>query len=143
MKIILKKSIISFTPVPSPGQLVTIDLEWDANYTPGYAIKSTNKIETTSLSNAGVSIAYPCEGFDKIIVTNAAKQSAFCQLSFFDDTSSINGHDGVTVAGNTGVEDIEVDIPDGARYVRFTANINTAGILQEGRIVQMRGTVVS
>lgn len=143
MNIILRKSTVNFTPDPTPGVLVTIDLEWDPDYTPGYLIKSDNRIQTSAFTHSGVSIPYSCDGFDKIIVTNAAKQSALCQLSFFDAMDSAVGHDGVTVEGSSGTENIEVNIPQGAAYVRFSTNVDTADRLQAGRVVQMRGTVVS
>lgn len=143
MNVILKKSTIQFVAPPTPGQLVTIDPALDPSYSSGYAIKASNKIETTAYENAGVSVPIECDGYDKIIVTNAARQSYFCQLSFFDSTSTIQGHDGYTVEGNAGTENIEVLIPSGAVYVRFTTNVDTAGRIESGRVIQMRVAAVS
>ena len=143
MNIILKKSTIQFVAPPTPGQLVTIDPALDPSYSSGWAIKNTDKIVTSTLENTGVSVPVECSGYDKIIVTNAAKNSYLRQLSFFDSTSTLQGHDGYTVEGNAGTENIEVLIPSGAVYVRFTTNIDTAGRIESGRVIQMRVAAVS
>ena len=143
MNIILKKSTVQFVAPPTPGQLVTIDPALDPSYSSGWAIKNTNKIATSTLGNTGVSVPIECDGYDKIIVTNAAKNSYLSQLSFFDSTSTLQGHDGYSVDGNTGTENIEVLIPPGAVYVRFTTNVDTSGRIMSGRVIQMRVAAVS
>ena len=144
MNIILKKSTIQFVAPPTPGQLVTIDLQMDSNYTPGKRIGANGVIQTSTFELGGISIAYSCEGFDRIVVTNAAKNSSNCQLAFFDSTSSTTGHDGYVVEGSAGsVDSIEVNIPQNANYVRFNANIGTTGVVIADRTIKMRVAAVS
>lgn len=141
MKVILKNSTIQFQENPQPGDWVTITPDFVNSDFSGYRIQTNGKLSTSSVNS--VSSAVAVAGYDKVKIINPAINQYVAQCAFFDSTSNTQGTNPVVVSSGTGDigEDVTVDIPQGAVYVRFNTNNNSSGTPIAGRVIQMRVAV--